>query len=180
MLLLAYPLLALLSAAFAGLTWLLAPLLAYLVGTDGNLPRALRWFQTFDATCDEGWKGGYFCAKGYVPKDAAELRGFRKQWLRRNPGYTLDYAVLGCEWNPAEWQVIVYENDGAGHVTFAAVGPRGRFNIYVQSGEWYSKVGWKAWNMYDEKKHRWIAGAWGPGLRIPLCFTPLMRRKEGV
>ena len=66
------------SLFFTILTWILAPWLAKQAGADGNLPPHLRWFQTFDATLDEGRKPQY----GFTGTDVE----VRTKWLRRNPG----------------------------------------------------------------------------------------------
>lgn len=55
-----YPFLALFSLLFTALAMLgvnwWAPLFA---DKKGNLPYWLKWFQSFDASLDEAWRGGY-------------------------------------------------------------------------------------------------------------------------
>lgn len=160
---LAYPFLGLLSVVLAGLTWLLAPLLAKTVQPDGNLPRRLRWFQTFDATCFEGRQPQY----GMTGTDQEVAEG----WLRRNPGYGFDYWPLGCKFDPVAWRVLRYQVDEAGNVSFFAVGPGGRFNWTGKRGWLRWKLGWKAWNMYDAVTGGWKSTPFGPDWRIPICCT---------
>lgn len=167
---LAYPFLALASLLFAALTMVLAPVLTLFSDADGNLPGALRLFQTFDATLDAGWRDGYFGdwkAKRIAPKRLC-LWWLRTRWLWRNPGYTFDYEVLGCAFDPMNWRVLRYSAGGS-KVTFLAVGPRLRFNLYLQRGNFYLKLGWKAWNYWDGV--RFDGKPWGPEARAPICFT---------
>jgi len=156
---LAYPFMAALSVALGALTWLIAPLLAKTVGPDGNLPRRLRWFQTFDATCFEGRKPQY----GFVGTDQEAATW----WLRRNPGYGFDYWPLGCVFDPAAWHVLAYRPDGS---LFIAIGPRGRFCLEGKFGLRF-KFGWKAWNYFDPATRAWKTTPFGPEWRAPICFT---------
>lgn len=156
---LVYPLMAIASIALAGLTWLLAPLLAKTVQPDGNLPRWCRWCQTFDATCFEGRQPQY----GMTGTDQQVAEG----WLRRNPGYGFDYWPLGCKFDPSAWHVVTDRQDGS---LFVATGPGGRFCIEGKLGLRF-KFGWKALNMWDGENMRWKTAPWGPEWRIPICFT---------
>ena len=158
-----YPFLALLSVAFAALTWLLAPLLANTVGVDGNLPSYLRLFQTFDASCFEGRKPPY----NFTGTD----QEVACQWLRRNPGYTLD-RLLGCPFAAADWHVLV-DTESLTRTTFFAITRTGRFNLYLQRGGFYLKLGWKAWNNWDK-------GHWNPSPangwdRLPICCSVMFK-----
>lgn len=156
-----YPPLALLSVLLAALTWLLAPWLARQMQEDGNLPRHLRWFQTFDATLLEGRHYGYTGTDVEVARD----------WLRRNPGYGFDYYPLGCTFNPDDWYVLRCAEDEEGNVNFFAVGPWGRFNWTGKRGPLRWKLGWKAWNYYDAENMRWKTEPFGPEWRAPICCT---------
>lgn len=166
MFLVLYPFLALASVGFAGLTWLLAPWLGRHVDAEGNLPGALRLFQTFDASCFEGRKPPY----NYTGSPAEVAC----QWLRRNPGYTLDW-LLGVPFVPAEWGVTRFVNL-PDHVTFVAWGPRGRFNVYLQRGQFYVKLGWKAWNVWDDARCDWNPAPANGWDRLPICCSVTMLR----
>jgi hypothetical protein len=166
MFLVLYPFLALFSVLFAALTWILAPWLGRQVDAEGNLPGWLRVFQTFDASCFEGRKPPY----NYTGSPAEVAA----QWLRRNPGYTMDW-LLGCAFDPAQW-TVTRDDEQPGRVTFIAWGPRGRFNLYLQRGTLYLKLGWKAWN-------NWEGGHWNPAPangwnRIPICCTIARRQAK--
>lgn len=166
---LAYPFLAVLSLLFASLTMVLAPVLAVFARPDGNLPGALRLFQTFDATLDAGWRDGYFGtwkADGIAPT-GWHLWWLRTRWLWRNPGYTFDSQVLGCAFDPSQWRVVSY-GEADDRVTFIAIGPTGRFNLYLQRGNWYVKLGWKAWNNWAGTSWKPPTGAWAT---LPICCT---------
>jgi len=158
---LAYPFMALASLAFAALTMILAPMLALFSDADGNLPGAMRLFQTFDAALDAGWKDGYFRR----PRNRLELWWMRVRWLWRNPGYTFDSKVLGCAFDPSEWRVLASRPDGS---LFIAIGPGGRFDVMGQIGLRF-KFGWKA-SHYWQGDH-FSAEPWGPDMRAPICCT---------
>ncbi|VVD76086.1 hypothetical protein PEP31012_00848 [Pandoraea eparura] len=136
----------------------------------GNLPRRLRWFQTFDATLDAGWLDGYLDPSwGSTPWRRYWARVW---WLNRNPAYGFDYAV-GLTFDASEWRVVKYvERDDL--VLFIAFG-RG-FNFYYEGPLGQYKLGWKAWNRWDGKG--WDATNWEAFERIPVCFTvnPFRRR----
>lgn len=154
---LAYLILGPLSVILGVLTWLLAPLLAKTVQSDGNLPRRLRWFQTFDATCFEGRQPQY----GMTGTDQQVAEG----WLRRNPGYGFDYWLLGCKFDPKQWRVLVSRADGS---LFFAIGPWGRFCLEGKIGVRF-KFGWKALNYWNGTG--WKSTPFGPVWRAPICCT---------
>ena len=140
-----YPLLALVSFLFTLLTYVLAPLLAMTADAGGNLPVCLRWFQTFDATLDEGRNYGYTGSAWWV----------RTRWLWRNPGYGLD-LFLGANYDPREWHVLHHTDQ-----SFVAVGPKLRFEIQAP----HCKLGWKA-------SHNLNSAPTTPyWTRIPLVFS---------
>lgn len=145
-----------------------APLL---VDRDGNLPRWLRWFQTFDASADAGWRDAYYT--GWLAETHVGRYVARVMWLCRNPAYGFDYELLGVPFAASEWRVVRYV-ESEDMVLFFAVG-RG-FNFYYE-GRWGKyKIGWKAWNRWDGTS--WDAPNWSEYERIPLCFTlnPFHRR----
>lgn len=140
-----YPFYALTSLLFTGLTYVLAPLLACLADSAGNLPKQLSWFQTFDAPLPPGrWSG--------------------VKWLWRNPGYTFDLLVLGIEWDPDDWVV-----HAPGPKVFFATSRRGAFNVCLQFPCLQLKLGWKAWNHWEGD--HWVPGNWSGFSNIPLCCT---------
>ncbi|MBN4664221.1 hypothetical protein HUS70_03210 [Pandoraea nosoerga] len=168
-----YPILVLASLLMTLLAWALAPALAAVADDSGNLPRGLRWFQTFDATLDAGWQDGYLDASwGTTP-----LRRFlaRVWWLYRNPAYGWDYGPFGVPFKAADWRVLRYV-ERPDLVLFIAIGRGGAFNVYCHARWGMAKLGWKAWNRWDGRD--WGAPAWAGYERIPLCFTvnPFKRR----
>ncbi|ODP33068.1 hypothetical protein [Pandoraea sp. ISTKB] len=171
-LLLAYPAHAALSLgvtlfAWSAVCWW-APLF---VDRDGNLPKWLRWYQTFDASVDAGWSDAYYT--GWLAETRIGRYISRVLWLCRNPAYGFDYALLGVAFAASEWRVVKYvETEDT--ALFFAVG-RG-FNFYYE-GRWGRyKIGWKAWNRWGGTG--WDAPNWAEYDRIPLCFTlnPFHRR----
>lgn len=123
-----YPFLAVASLLVGVLTMLLAPLLALTTRSDGNLPRCLYWFQTFDATLDDCRKPPF--------NWTGPLWWTRTCWLWRNPAYGFDMFVFGCSFKAADWHVI--EDTPA---RFIAVSKWGAFSYRGT----YFKWGWKAW-----------------------------------
>jgi hypothetical protein len=164
-----YPFAALNDLVFTLLCYLLfnwwAPLFA---DKDGNLPNALCWLQTFDASLDEGWQGGYFSYTG--TPTGFRLWWLRVRWLYRNPGYGYSYWVDGVAFDPKQWTVTHNQIDAVtGKTLWIARGPNGAFNINYL-GKWgNAKIGWKAWNYWDGAA--WKTTPWGPAWRAPICFT---------
>lgn len=140
---------------------------------EGNLPSWLKWFQTFDATLDEGWKNGYFPVTG-IPTGLALFK-LRVRWLYRNPGYGFSYYALGVTFEPGSWRVRVYRTNGVSSLFFATCGLKFNFEYGGPLGEY--KLGWKAWNYYDTTAKVFKSTPWGPEMRAPLCGTinPLKR-----
>ena len=120
-----YPFAAMLSAFFALLTWVLAPLLALTV-CDGYLPKYLYWFQTFDNSFVSGP-----LSMGWVPGYVSSVR-----WLWRNPSYGFDMFLLGIKFDKSEWTVMRDEPN-----CFFAYS---RYGAFSYRGAWF-KFGWKAW-----------------------------------
>lgn len=142
-----------------------------LADDDGNLPRALRWFQTFDASIDAGWKDGYFPADwGRTPSMRYVARVL---WLLRNPAYGVDYWLFGLTFNTSSWRVLAdIERDDL--VLFFALG--NGLNLYYHGRFGEAKLGWKAWNYWQG--NAWRKTPWGPAWRVPVCATynPFKRR----
>ena len=149
-----YPFAVLLSIFF----WLTAMfpmnfICAALVDKNGNLPRYLSYYQTFDSS---------------IPNDSylAALT-----WLYRNPTYGFDYFLLGASWVAQDWKVWKYSSTSTTDL-FIAYTSSGLFNIYY-CGFWGTyKLGWKAWNFYVPKLNQ-FSGTWGPSGKVPLCFSPI-------
>lgn len=170
-----YPFIGFASLLFAALTMALAPVLVLFADASGNLPGWLALFQTFDATLDAGWRDGYF---GTWKADGTTPAGWRRWWLRtrwlwRNPGYTFDSVVLGCAFDPSGWRVLAY-SEVPGRVTFIAWGPAARFNVYLQRGNFYLKLGWKAWNNWNATT--WNARPPNGWDRLPICCSVTRRQ----
>lgn len=142
-----------------------------LADDNGYLPHWLRWFQTFDASIDAGWKDGYFPA---VWGDSPHMRYVaRVLWLLRNPAYGLDYWLFGLTFDASSWRVLAnIERDDL--VLFLAVG--NGVNLYYHGPFGEAKIGWKAWNYW--LGNTWRETPWGPAWRIPVCATynPFKRR----
>jgi hypothetical protein len=123
-----YPFMALASVACTLLTWVLAPLLALLVLPDGNLPRLLYWFQTFDNPVTAGMAPPYsWPHQAYV---CSVL------WLWRNPAYGFDMFLLGCPFTAEDWFVV--------KDTPTCFFAYSRWGAFSYRGS-YFKWGWKAW-----------------------------------
>jgi hypothetical protein len=121
-----YPFAALLSMAFALLTWVLAPVLPLFVQSDGNLPRYLYWFQTFDNTFTSGP-----VSVGWTPSYWSSVL-----WLWRNPAYGFDMFLLGCPFQASDWTVV--------HDTPNLFFAYSKWGAFSYRGAWF-KWGWKAW-----------------------------------
>lgn len=182
---LAYPFAALLALLFDVVAkFLLNWIVAAFADVSGNLPRALKWFQTFDAPLDQGainrrdeliaGVGDTWAAFNPNPVSWFQRYKNRALWLFRNTGYGFDYYLLGVQWHPEEWRVVRFVNTPE-LVLFIAIG-RG-FNIYAHGRYGMAKLGWKAWNLYQQDTGKWSA-AWGDGGRIPVTFSlsPFKRR----
>ena len=157
-----YPFGAALSWLFTGMAYLLTPVIVLFCKSDGNLPDCLQWFQTFDATLDQGWKGGYFPVTG--TPSGWELWWLRTKWLWRNPGYGFD-MLLGIQFIPEQWTVRVWD----GNVFFATT-PYGGFN-YERVTPFRVKLGWKAWNRFDPETSTFTNPAWEAYPKIPITFS---------
>lgn len=147
------------SFLFSVLTYLLAPILVLFADTNGNLPSYLRYFQTFDATLDAGWRDGFW--------EPTNLWWDRTRWLWRNPGYTFDYQVLGIAWFDSEWEVV-FESDTC---WLAWNRQMWAFNFVVHSSYLQIKLGWKAWNHYNHSTKQFEGGSWSAYSRIPFVAT---------
>lgn len=184
--------------AFVGLifTYLIAvpltPLALAFVRSDGFFPTWLCWFQTFDASVDQGWRGAYFTNES--PKSwwsriwsysgtgtPTGLNRFllRCRWLWRNPAYGFDLYPLGIEYNPDDWNIITCDVTNGRLMRLYAVTKDGRNFSYTDSTN--RKLGWKLWWAFDENfrllpvdqfNHVAIAQGYDQSKRIMFVFTP--------
>jgi hypothetical protein len=164
-----YPAMALLSLGFMLFSMLLVyPWLPLFANAQGEVPRYLKWFVTFDASLDEGWKGGYLHPRWGQSGFMRYLA--RLYWLYRNPGYGFDYDVLGLPFDQKQWRVL-RTIESPTLVLFIALGPA--FNIYAHGRFGMLKLGWKAWNQWDGTQ--WKRTPWS---KVPLCcsWSPFKRR----
>lgn len=135
----------------------------------GWLPPWLIWLQTFDNSLDEGWQGGTYDIP--VPTNKWQRHWARVKWLWRNSAYGFSYWPMGKEFNPTEWTIVRWDEQ-VHHLT----GPAGQFS-YIYEGKWGQlKLGWKAWNYWDND--HWRTTSWGPEWRVPIVFgyTPFKRK----
>jgi hypothetical protein len=144
---------------------------------DGNLPTWLKWFQTFDATCDAGWKDGYFLNlsdREYVNPEGFLLYLLRVKWLYRNPAYGFSYGPCGIAFVPGDWTIQnVVLDDTTGNVLYLyATDTKGHYCLMTEAG---GKYGWKILNYIDHWQGRnpvWKTSPWGPQWRTMIAFTP--------
>src|SRR5579859_1566097 len=92
-----YPFFTIASLLFTLLTYVLSPILPAFMDKQGNLPKWLSWFQTFDNTLLAGRQPAF----GWTGSDYK----IAMEWLCRNPGYTFDYYPLGVAWDQTQWTV---------------------------------------------------------------------------
>src|SRR5574339_517542 len=98
-----YPLLALIDVLFWLSSWMFFNWwIAIFANSDGWLPSQLKWFQTFDAPLDAGWRDGY---RSYQQPVGPFSRFWqRTKWLYRNSAYGFSYWALGRKFDPAQWE----------------------------------------------------------------------------
>ena len=132
---------------------------------DGNLPKYLYWFQTFDATLDAGWKDGYIAENW----GSSKIKRFvaRVYWLYRNPCYGFDYFLFGKEFDITKIVYIDFVNSDEKTV-FICEGTD-YFNIFYENSWITLKLGWKAYNNFNDETKTFSYGSWGR--RIPLCCS---------
>lgn len=155
---------------------------------DGNLPKYLYWFQTFDATLDEGrnarrteiannW-GNNWDTYNPDPKTWFEIYKNRAFWLFRNSTYGFSYYLLGMDIDYDNWEVKKYvETDR--EVIFYAVAKDGKGFNFRYAGKYGTyKLGWKSYNTYDKTNGK-FGKRFGPLDRIPcvISVNPFNRKK---
>ncbi|QRE00246.1 hypothetical protein [Burkholderia phage BCSR5] len=144
------------------------------------LPWWLKWFDTFDASTDEYWYGNYYNEDKSVPNPYGPdnpppfwlRKWYQIKWLYRNPMYGFSYWVTGIKFDASQWDYLYdpvtkefHAHDSSGHFTI------------MKDGLLTQKLGWKTWGYFDNANLQWREGwSWGPEMRAPLGFTPLMGR----
>lgn len=123
-----------------------------------TLPNWLAWVTTFDADLDAG-----------LPLGTRGTYWTRVKWLYRNHAYGFAYWVIGRDFDPDLWTVHRYETNGD-EFLFYATG-QGVFNLTCIRFGLRFKLGWKAWNYYNEDTCTWDYRPWGPVMRVPLTFS---------
>lgn len=151
-------------------------------GHEQKLPKWLSWFETFDASLDAGWIGGYFAPKGHYTPDSIPSFWRRKyyqwRWLNRNAGYSFSYYPLGIAmkketWTIKTWKRVPGTGGSKGYQLFIATSSDGYWNINLQGKYGTYKLGWKAWNYWDWEKEVWYVDnkPWGPEWRTTLVMS---------
>ncbi len=151
-----YPFYAIGSLSITLIAYLISPILALLPDEDGNLPKWLYYFQTFDAPVPKGYWNGL-------------------KWLCRNPVYGFDLNLFGIEYDPKKWKTIYNKN---GLLVFVCT--NGAFSIANDkenplNDKWYLpslKLGWKVFNFTDENRNPVSYGMSGLNKgKVPFCFS---------
>lgn len=169
-----YAFLTILNLLFTLFAVIVAPIVSLFASNDGWLPNWLKWFQTFDASLDAGWKDGYFGSFS-TPPTGYKLWWYRTKWLWRNPAYGFCYWVLGTSFKPEDW-TVTFVQDGNYTKFIAWSKDRKHFCLSYNGrfGSW--KLGWKAWNYFQhldaDGKPVWNDQPWGPEWIAPISFTP--------
>lgn len=157
------------------LNWLIVPF----ADSNGNLPKYLKWFQTFDATLDQGMyerraelasgSGDDWSDFNPYPSSWWETYKNRAFWLFRNSAYGFDYYVYGLKWNKSDWSLVKYEVSDA-RTLFIATSSSG-FNIFYWGPLGMYKIGWKAWNLFTPNGPDQFGGIWGDQTHVPIVFS---------
>ena len=168
------------------------PLLNWIVvvfaDKDGNLPKYLYYWQTFDATLYEGqyaavreFESGNITGawKDYDPYPVAAWGRYKNRafWLFRNSCYGFSYYVFGCKWVKADWTITTYV-DTPEKTLFIARSTSGHFNVYYHGRFGMLKIGWKAWNMHDPISKTFTKDNWGMGGMIPITVSVSFNAKS--
>lgn len=140
--------------------------------TEDWLPWWLIWFQTFDASLDTGWLGGYFpCSYGpLAPPPYWRRKYFQWRWLNRNTAYSFTYYPLGIQMRTPSWHVVTHMGD-ATFTKWIAVSSDGYWNIRIEGRYGSYNFGWKAWNYWDEDTADWQTMPWGPVWRTQIVCS---------
>ena len=172
---------AVLSLLITAFSIILSPIIVLFSDEQGNLPTWLRYFQTFDATLDEGsnarknelqnnptethWIGYYD-----TPTNFWQVYVNRLKWIVRNPAYGFDFFVFGKRWYESDWKVKTWKTDSSRDLFYAV--SDNAFNFYYQGPLGTYKIGWKAWNHFDHVSEE-FSRSFGAesGNFVPLCFT---------
>ncbi len=146
-----YPFMYIVSLAITIFSWLFNPIIVLFADNDGNLPKYLYYFQTFDAPIPKGYLAGL-------------------TWLNRNPSYGFDLFVFGIKWEPEKWKIRkIFSNEN--YELFFATSSNGAFSFKYHNlkRDSYTKYGWKAFNFYDFQKGDFSRQWNGTRGLVPIC-----------
>lgn len=168
------------------LNWLVVPF----CDKNGDLPKYLKWFQTFDNNCDRGafsrerdikegnitsttW--GMFWA---FPVTCWQRYWNRGWWLFRNTAYGFSYYLFGMKFKPENWRCTKWIDTPDLKYQIHKDIVTGAFNLSYSGMLGTYKLGWKASNCYNRKTDSYPR-QWGDELRIPITFSinPFKKRK---
>jgi hypothetical protein len=147
-----YPIMSVAGISITILAWIINPILVLLVDDNGNLPRYLSYFQTFDAPIPKGYREGL-------------------AWLNRNPSYGFDMFVFGIPWHPEDWAIRKYTVTPE-YELFFATNKYGAFSFKYHhvARNFYLKLGWKVFNYIDPSDGSLNGGSWRHDFnRVPIC-----------
>jgi hypothetical protein len=181
-----YSFLAILQLLISLVSYPLAPFVSLFCNSDGNLPKWLSLFQTYDNTCDGD--DGYKTEHRFFPSNSNGFQRWvnRTGWLWRNPAYGFD-MLLGADCQVNDTLIISGDKatgDGPYHP--------GSCNWRLYRGtkliafQWYYvgnfsttkclrvNVGWKLWNAEELTKE----GVITKETKCQLVFTPGINNKR--
>jgi hypothetical protein len=146
-----YPFLKIAVILITLIAWAINPVLVLFVDKDGNLPKYLYYFKTFDAPIPQGYSEGL-------------------AWLNRNPSYGFDLFVFGMKWVPEDWKVRKLILNDEKDFLFST-NKYGAFNIYYHNkkANKYLKFGWKSWNFLNHDTAEFTAMWPNSHGRVPIC-----------
>lgn len=147
-----YPFFILGSIITTLMAYIVNPIIPLFADKDGNCPKYLYYFQTFDMPLPPNYW------------DAVK-------WLYRNPAYGFDLFVFGIDFFPEDW-VVVKNTDT---MFFAYDRVTGAFTFKHEGGKYLPamKLGWKVfWFRREDGSFSDGKAAWNNWLaRAPFCFT---------
>ena len=139
--------------------YLINPVLPLFANSDGDLPKCLSWFQTYDSTLD-GTEIRFISATSWLrdslgePSSVLNRYILRVMWLYRNNAYGFAYSVLGAnapffiesetgiipsDRNPAmegSCFTIFYDERGTKYFRYKLVKDRGNGKCFEASMGW--------------------------------------------
>jgi len=180
-----YILLSILQLVIDIISYPLAPFVVLFCNKDGNLPRWLSLFQTYDNTCDGD--NGYKQEHRFFPNNANAFQVWvnRTGWLWRNPAYGFD-ILLGCKCKVGDRLIILGDRATGDNPYRAGVcewklyreGKLVGFQYYAVSNLSSTKclrlnAGWKLWNAEEVTEKGIIIKE----TKCQLVFTPGINNK---